>query len=194
MCGPSSRALPPWTPKPNGHLEEAISKVQASQQYRQHAQLFWNRGPVSGPRFAVVPPEKCGPDLFQPIVGRGSAFADFDEDGDLDVILTQINGPPLFLRNDQELDHHWVRLRLIGTKANRDAIGAWARVSAGGRTLSLQVMPTKGYLSQSELVLTFGLGTASKVDSVEITWPGGGGQKVGDVKVDAVNVIRQTTR
>ena len=175
----------------NGHIEEEISKIQKSQSYRQPAQLFWNVSSRKGAAFVPVPPEKAGADLFKPIVGRGSAYADLDGDGDLDVVLTQIAGPPLLLRNDQKLGHHWLRLKLIGTKSNRDAIGAWAKVRVDGRTLAQQVMPAKGYLSQSESVLTFGLGKATRVDAVEITWPGGAVQKVSSVKVDAVNVINE---
>src|SRR5439155_8993705 len=128
--------------------------------------------------FLLVPAEKCGADIFKPIVGRGSAFADIDGDGDLDAVLTQVNGPPLLLRNDQQLGHHWLRLKLVGTKSNRDAIGAWVKVHLEGRTLAQQVMPTKGYLSQSELPLTFGLSKATRVDGVEVIWPGGAVQKI----------------
>lgn len=175
----------------NGHLEEDIQKFQQSQRYRQPAQLFWNRGSSRGVGFVPVPAEKCGPDLFKPIVGRGSAFADIDGDGDLDVVMTQIAGPPLLLRNDQKLNHHWLRLKLVGTKSNRDAMGAWVKVRAGSQTLSRQVMAARSYLSQSELPVTFGLGPASKVDDVTITWPGGVVQKVNDWKLDTVNVIQQ---
>jgi hypothetical protein len=168
----------------NGHLEEEISKIQASQTYAQPAQLFWNAGERSRGCFLVVPPEKAGADLFKPIVGRGSAFADIDGDGDLDVVLTQVGGPPLLLRNDQDLHHHWIRLKLVGTKSNRDAIGAWIHVRINGQTLSRQVMPTRSYLSQSELPVTIGLGDAGKVDSLEINWPSGTRQKVENVQVD----------
>jgi hypothetical protein len=139
----------------------------------------------------AVPPEKCGSDILEPIVGRGSAFADMDGDGDLDVVMTQIAGPPLLLRNDQQLNHHWLRLKLVGTKSNRDAIGAWVRVRLGNQTLSRQVMPTRSYLSQSELPVTFGLGATRRVDEIAIVWPGGGVQKVTTWQLDAVNVIRQ---
>jgi hypothetical protein len=143
----------------NGHLEEEIEKIQHQQTYRQPAQLFWNAGEQSSSGcFISVSPEKCGGDIFKPMVGRGSAFADIDGDGDLDVVLTQAGGPALLLRNDQQLNHNWLRLVLQGSTANRDAVGAWIRVRTGERTLWRQVMPTRGYLSQSELPVTIGLG------------------------------------
>jgi len=175
----------------NGHIEEEINKTQRAITYRQPAQLFWNSGSTHGMNFIPVPADKCGTDIFKPIVGRGSAYADIDGDGDLDAVITQINGPPLLLRNDQRLAHHWLRLKLVGTKSNRDAIGAWVRVRARGRTMSQQVMPTKGYLSQSELVLTFGLGGSDHPDEVTVSWPGGGVQKLNELRVDSLNVIQQ---
>ncbi len=175
----------------NGHLETEISKVQQSQTYAQPAQLFWNSGDTRGPVFISVPAAKCGEDLFKPIVGRGSAFADIDGDGDLDVVLTQVGGPPLLLRNDQQLKHHWVRLKLEGTLCNRDAIGAEVRLRVGNQTLWRTVMPTRSYLSQSELPLTFGLGSADHFDSLEVRWPGGKVQTVSGVKIDTVNLVRQ---
>jgi enediyne biosynthesis protein E4 len=175
----------------NGHIEEEISKLQRSQTYRQPAQLFWNNSSARGASFVPVESTQCGEDLFQQIVGRGSAYADIDGDGDLDVVLTQIKGPPVLLRNDQQLGHHWLRLKLVGNKSNRDAIGAWVKVHVEGRTLAQQVMPTKGYLSQSELPLTFGIGKATRVDRVEVTWPGGTTQKVSALKIDSLNVVRE---
>lgn len=127
---------------------------------------------------------------MKPIVGRGSAYADIDGDGDLDVILTQAEGAPLLLRNDQKQGHHWLRLKLVGTRSNRDAIGAWIKVRLGSRVLSRQVMPTRSYLSQSELPVTFGLGNSEKVDSVEIVWPGGNKQKV-TAPVDRYTVVTE---
>src|SRR5262245_445443 len=169
----------------NGHLEEEIGKIQHNQSYRQPAQLFWNAGPQnSAGCFVPVPSEKCGTDLFTPLVGRGSAFADIDGDGDLDVVLTQTGGPPLLLRNDQNLGRHWIRLKLIGSRCNRDAIGAWIKLRAGGKTLWREVMPTRGYLSQSELPITIGLGDVSRVDEVEVTWPSGAKQTVEGLEID----------
>lgn len=175
----------------NGHLEEEINKIQKSQQYAQPAQLFWNAAPAKRNGFIPVPPEKAGADLFQPIVGRGSAYADIDGDGDLDILLTQAGGRPLLLRNDQQLGHHWVRFKLIGKGANRDGLGAVVTIATSSGTQTRQVMPTRSYLSQSELPVTFGLGKDDAAGSGEITWPGGGKQPVGPVQIDAVNTIEQ---
>lgn len=175
----------------NGHLEPAISTVQAGQSYRQPAQLFWNSGPRTGNRFVAVDIARAGSDLLRPMVGRGSAFADIDGDGDLDVVLTQVDGPPRLLRNDQSLGHHWLRVKLVGTRCNRDAIGAWVTARVGGNNLSRQVMPTRSYLSQSELPITIGLGTQARVDGLEIVWPGGGVQRISSSAVDQLIVVEQ---
>jgi enediyne biosynthesis protein E4 len=173
----------------NGHLEPQINRVEPSQQYRQPAQLFWNRG-EKGRGFSHVPAAKCGTDLLKPIVGRGSAFADIDQDGDLDVVMTQIAGPPLLLRNDLKPGLHWIRLKLVGTKSNRDAIGAWINIRVGGRILSRQVMPTRSYLSQSELPVTIGLGKKDKIESATISWPSGFKQKF-NPQTDRLTVITE---
>ncbi len=177
----------------NGHLEEEISKIQRSQTYRQPAQLFWNAGEVAGGCFVPVPADKAGNDLFKPIVGRGSAFADIDGDGDLDLVLTQVGGPPLLLRNDQQLGHHWIRLKLVGTRSNRDAIGAWVKVRVRENVLWRQVMPTRSYLSQSELPVTVGLGTAQRPDEVEVIWPGGRHQNIPVISVDRSMIVTETS-
>jgi hypothetical protein len=162
----------------NGHLEEEISKVQASQKYAQSAQLFWNCGSTKKGCFIPVDQEKAGADLFKPIVGRGSAYADIDGDGDLDVLLLQTGGAPILLRNDQATKNNWLRLKLVGKKSNPDAIGAWIELKAGGKTLQRQVAATRSYLSQSELPVTFGLGKETKVESIQIKWPGEATQSV----------------
>jgi len=175
----------------NGHLEEEIAKVDPSQQYRQPAQLFWNAGPEASQTFVMVPAAETG-DLARPLTGRGAAYADIDGDGDLDVLITQPGGRPLLLRNDQSLGNHWLRVKLIGAPGNRDAIGAWVTVTAGGITQTRQVMPTKSYLSQVELPVTFGLGKTAKIDSLTVRWPAEGGeQKIENVPVDRVVVIEQ---
>ncbi len=182
----------------NGHLEEEIAKVDPSQSYRQGAQLFWNAGPDQRQAFVEVPAAETG-DLARPIVGRGSAYADVDGDGDLDVVLTETGGPPLLLRNDEGLGHHWLRLKLEGDPAlpggaNRDAIGAVVELTAGGVDQRRQVMPTKSYLSQSWLPVTFGLGDKTQVDKVTVTWPGGARQEVSVPGIDRELVVRQASR
>ena len=157
----------------NGHIEPEIQKVQASQTHAQPATLFWNTG-EPGRVFEPVTAAAAGPDLFQPVVGRGLAVLDLDGDGDEDVVLTANGGPPLLLRNDQRLGHHWVRLRLVGdgVRSNRDAFGAEVTVTAGGKRLKRWVAGGRGYLSQSEPTLTVGLGPATSVESVTVRWPG----------------------
>jgi len=171
----------------NGHIEDQINTFQSSQHYRQSAQLFWNAGPESKSCFVEVESEMVG-DLEKPIVGRGAAYADIDADGDLDVLLTQIAGRPMLFRNDQDKPHHWLRIKLNGngTTSTRDAIGAWVECRIGQTVQRRQVMPSRSYLSQVELPITFGLGEATNVEAIRIRWPDGTDQEVpvGGIKID----------
>ena len=160
----------------NGHLEDEIHRVQPSQHYAQSPHIFWNCGPGEATEFVGVPRDKCGADFLKPIVGRGAACADIDGDGDLDLLLTAVGGSPRLLRNDQTLGHHWLRVKLIGVKSNRSAIGAEIEVRLADRTLYGQVMPTRSYLSQTELTVTFGLGDANQVEEVAVKWLDGSRQ------------------
>lgn len=175
----------------NGHLEEEIHQIQESQEYQQSAHLFWNSGPDHGCRFLKVTSEQSGSDLFKPIVGRGSAFADIDGDGDLDVVMSQVNAAPILLRNENTLDHKWVRLRLMGKSSNRSAIGAWVHARVSGQEIWRQVMPTRSYLSQSELTVTLGLGQAESLESLEIIWPGGNHQQIENLSLNQVHFIEE---
>jgi enediyne biosynthesis protein E4 len=179
----------------NGHLEPEISKVQASERYEQPVQLFWNSGKPGGALFTLVKPEQAGPDLFQPIVGRGCAYADIDGDGDLDVVITVNNGTPHLFRNDGGNKNHWIRLVLTGDgkTSNRDAIGAKVELKAGGITCHRQLFPSKSYLSSVELPLTFGLGRAEKIDELTITWPSGKVATFSDLKADHVHRIQENS-
>jgi enediyne biosynthesis protein E4 len=180
----------------NGHLEPDIRLVRSAESYRQPVQLFWNAG---GRRtFEPVTAEEAGPDLFAPLVGRGCAYADIDGNGTLDVVLTDNGGPARLLRNEGGTGNHWIRLTLEGDgkRTNTSAIGARVKLTAGGKVQHREVTGARGYLSQSELTLTFGLGKATAVEEVEILWPGrdGGRQVVRDLRVDQAHPIKQAER
>jgi hypothetical protein len=169
----------------NGHLEEDIKVVQASQQYEQPPHLLWNCGTEFDNEFIMLPEAKTGADFQKRMVGRGASMADIDADGDLDLILFSSGGKPRLLRNDQKSGHHWLRLRLRGTKCNKDAIGAVVNVTLPNSTvLSRTVMPTRSYQSQTELPVTFGLGSAELVKEIAIRWPDGTSQKLSGISVD----------
>lgn len=175
----------------NGHLEEEISIVQASQEYRQPAQLFWNSsGSTQGATFQEVPADQAG-DLSRPIVGRGASYADIDGDGDLDVLLTQTGGRPLLLRNDQQTGYHWLRLKLEGDGMNRNAIGSWVYLTQGSRTQKRQVMPTRSYLSQVELPVTFGLGGSPQIDELKVLWWDGTTTDVQGITIDSTMHLKK---
>jgi len=172
----------------NGHLEHEINLVQPSQHYAQPAQLFWNCGQRCRGHFLLA--EETG-DLAQALVGRGSAYADIDGDGDLDLLITQNGRRPALLRNDQATGHHWLRVRLVGRAPNRDAIGATLELTSDGTTQYRTLAPARGYLSQVELPVTFGLGPSRRVDRLRATWPDGSTQEVVPEGVDRTLELRQ---
>jgi hypothetical protein len=153
----------------NGHIDETVRNIRGNVGYAQPPQLFLNNGKGS---FRDVAGE-VGGSFDQPKVGRGLAYGDFDRDGDVDLLLTTNNGPAYLYRNDQLAGNHSIRFRLVGTKSNRDAIGATVRVFAGGITQSRMVKGGSSYLSQSELPLTFGLEKHDRIERVVIDWPRG---------------------
>jgi hypothetical protein len=153
----------------NGHIDETVRNIRGNVGYAQPPQLFMNGGKGS---FRDVAPELGGA-FNQPKVGRGLAYADFDRDGDLDLLLTTNNGPAYLYRNDQLGGNHSIRFRLVGTKSNRDGIGATVRIYSGGATQTRTVKGGSSYLSQSELPLTFGLEKHDHVDRAVIEWPSG---------------------
>ncbi|HUQ71322.1 MAG TPA: CRTAC1 family protein [Planctomycetaceae bacterium] len=173
----------------NGHLEEEIHQVQASQHYAQAPHVFWNCGPKAKSEFALLKGDSLGPDFVKPLVGRGIASADIDADGDLDLLLTANRGAPRLLRNDQQMGRHWLRVRLDDPAGHAPAVGAVVTVITDSQTQRQIVMPTRGYLSQSDTTLTFGLGSATAVDSLRIVWPDGLTQEFRPDTVDQLIVV-----
>jgi len=176
----------------NGHLEEDIRIVQATQQYEQPPHLLWNCGADQETEFAMLTAEQTGDDFQKRMVGRGASMADIDGDGDLDLVLFSSGGRPRLLRNDQQLGNHWLRLQLQGVTCNREAIGAQVEVQLpGGQVLSRTVMPTRSYQSQVELPVTFGLGDCDRPERITVIWPGGQRQNVPIQPIDQLRLIVQ---
>jgi len=153
----------------NGHIDETVRNIRGNVGYAQPPHVFRNQGNGT---FKDVAAE-VGKDFAKPRVGRGLACADFDRDGDVDVLMTTNNGPAVLFRNDQSSGNKFVRFRLRGTTSNRDAIGATVRVFHGGTSQSRLVKGGSSYLSQSELPITFGVGRRDRLDRVVISWPNG---------------------
>jgi len=153
----------------NGHIDETVRNIRGNVGYAQPPQLFLNRGKG---RFRDVAAE-VGGGFDQAKVGRGLAYADFDRDGDLDLLITTNNGPAYLYRNDLLGGNRSIRFRLVGTKSNRDAIGASVRIFMGGLIQSRFVKGGSSYLSQSELPVTFGLEQRDRIDRAVIDWPSG---------------------
>jgi hypothetical protein len=153
----------------NGHIDETVRNIRGNVGYAQPPHLFFNQGDGT---FKDVAAE-VGKDFAQPRVGRGLACADFDRDGDVDLLMTTNNGPAVLFRNDVSSGNRFVRFRLRGTTSNRDAIGATIRVFHGGTSQSRVVKGGSSYLSQSELPVTFGVGRRDRLDRVVVSWPNG---------------------
>jgi hypothetical protein len=153
----------------NGHIDETVRHIRGNVGYAQAPLLFLNQGNGS---FRDVAPQAGSP-FATPRVGRGLACGDFDRDGDVDLLLTTNNGPAVLFRNDQTGGRRSVRFRLRGTESNRDAIGATVRIFHGGTGQTRMVKSGSSYLSQSELPVTFGVGTRDVIDRVTIAWPNG---------------------
>lgn len=174
----------------NGHVENEIQRVQQGQHYAQSAQLFWQCGGACSADFVSLPPAHLG-DFARPMVGRGLAAADIDLDGDLDLILTQVGGPPLLLRNDQSTGHHWLAVRLLGRAPNTEALGAVVTLEGDGRRQQRTLSRNRSYLSQTSTILHFGLGSAGSVQHLEVRWPDGSVEQVAVEGVDRRIEIRQ---
>jgi hypothetical protein len=153
----------------NGHIDETVRNIRGNVGYAQAPQLFSNLG---AGKFRDVTGE-IGDGFAKPIVGRGLAYADFDRDGDLDLLITTNNGPAYLYRNENAAQNKSIRFHLVGTKSNRDAIGAMARIFYEGQSQSRMVKGGSSYLSQSELPVTFGVGKRPQIERAVIDWPSG---------------------
>jgi hypothetical protein len=156
----------------NGHIDADIQRVQANVKYAMPPHVFRNDGKG---KFQEVT-KSLGPAFDSPRVGRGAAYADINNDGRLDLLLSTNGGPVYLFRNDAQgaaVSNHSLRIKLIGTKSNRDGIGATVKLTSGGEAQTQMLRSGSSYLSASELVLTFGLAQRDKADAIEIRWPGG---------------------
>ena len=164
----------------NGHIDETVRNIRGNVGYAQAPQLFLNQ---RAGKFRDVAQEVDG-GFATPVVGRGLAYGDFDRDGDLDLLMTTNNGPAYLYRNDQTSANRSIRFQLVGTKSNRDAIGATVRIfpgASGGKNQSRVVHGGSSYLSQSELPVTFGVGKSEKMERVTVDWPSGRSEEYKDL-------------
>jgi hypothetical protein len=174
----------------NGHVADDISTVQPTLHYAEPPLLFRNLGNSKFEDASM----KVGPAFREPMVARGAAYADFDNDGDLDLVITTNNGPARLLRNDNANQNDLLRVKLVGTRSNRDAIGTKVTLTtANGTRLHAMVKTGSSYLSQSEFPLTFGLGKPSneKFVNLEIAWPSGRKESILHVAANQFLTIKE---
>lgn len=172
----------------NGHVADDINKVQPKITYAMKPQLF--RGEGKG-KFSETT-GKAGTPFKRAVVGRGAAYGDYDNDGDLDILLTTNNGPAYLLRNDNGNQARFAKFKTIGDKTNRDGIGAKITITLPDGTKQWQVVHSgSSYCSQSELPLTFGLNRQDKIASVEIEWPNGKKEMLKDLAANKLYVLKE---
>jgi hypothetical protein len=172
----------------NGHVADDINKVQPKITYAQRPQIFHNDGKR---KFTEVS-RKLGKPFGKAIVARGAAFGDYDNDGDLDVLATTNGGPAYLLRNEGGNQNRFVKFRTIGAKSNRDGIGAKITIYPVGAPKQWQMVRSgSSYCSQSELVATFGLGIAEKIERVDIEWPSGKIDKLSNVAINQLHLVKE---
>ncbi|MDA0205108.1 MAG: CRTAC1 family protein [Acidobacteria bacterium] len=173
----------------NGHLDEQINRVQPQVLFAQSPQVFRN---VEGGRFQLAN-SKLGADLSQPVVARGAAYADYDRDGDLDLVLSINNGPARLFRNDGGSSNFYLAIHLVGERSNRDGFGATVKLTNATGTQTQTARSGSSYCSQSESALTFGLGADGVVQKIEVIWPSGQTQSFDNVAADRRITIHETT-
>ena len=167
----------------NGHIWDNVKQIDAKMSYAQPVQLFHNQGgtPQNHTGFTEITTE-AGLDKTHYVV-RGMLFGDIDTDGDVDVVLCQSNRPTVILSNEVGNANTWLTVKLVGTDGNTDAIGAQVRLEAGDMTFLREVICGASYLSGNDFRLTFGLGSASRVDNLQIRWHNGDVQQLGEVPI-----------
>ena len=168
----------------NGHTYPQADLPRVNSSYEQINSLFENRGG----RLVEVSVE-AGPGFALRRVGRGTSFADYDGDGDIDLFILNLNGPPTLLRNDGNHDNHYLLVRTVGTVSNRDGIGARVIIHADGQTQHAEVQSGGSYLSHNDLRLHFGLGQTERVDRLEVSWPSGTVQVLSDIAADQILTV-----
>jgi hypothetical protein len=172
----------------NGHIEEEIARVQPKIKYKEPPLLFHN---AAGKKFDNVS-TKVGEAFQVPMVARGAIYGDYDHDGDLDVLFAVNSGPARLLRNEGGNKNHWLCVKTVGTKSNRDGIGAVVRVeSASGKQWNT-VRSGSTYASQSDLALTFGLAQDPTVKSIQVEWPSGVKQSFSNIPCNQAITIDET--
>jgi hypothetical protein len=171
----------------NGHVLDNIQRYHADTRYAEPKLMFRNNGHGVFENVSDL----LGPDFQLPRVSRGAAIADFDNDGDLDILVNNNGQTPQLLRNDGGNSNHWLQILLIGTKSNRDGVGARVKVSAGNLILKDQRKGGMSYQSAQDPRLHFGLGPQSKVDAIEIVWPSGSVTRLANVKSDQIIAVKE---
>lgn len=173
----------------NGHVENDINKVQKRVTYPQPPHLFHNRG---NKQFAEIT-QLAGPSMKIPRVARGAAYADIDNDGDLDVLVTANGGPAVLWQNDGGNANRYLRIKAVGTRSNRDGIGAVVRLKLPSGTLWQQVKSGSSYCSQNELPVTFGLGKTAQIPTLEVVWPSGTVDRITNVSSNQFLTVQEGT-
>ncbi len=171
----------------NGHVLDNIQRYHADTTYAEPKLMFRNTGHGI---FQNVS-EQLGSDFQLPRVSRGAAIGDFDNDGDLDILVSNNGQPPQLLRNDGGNANHWLEIFLIGTRSNRDAVGARVKVAAGDLLLYDQRKGGVSYQSAQDPRLHLGLGEHEKIEAIEIIWPSGVVTKLANVKADQIISVKE---